>query len=147
MAKKRYHQTRRDRMHESRGMKKYERKAHHLEDLHDERHARHHGDHKYHQTREDRMHEAEGMRHYYATHKEDVGSYHDPRRRWEYEDSKMLHEDHRAPANLPQHVVHKYYPHGHYGHGMYLDDTIEGIDDQMLDDAKKMHEYLKPEKY
>lgn len=44
--KKRYHQTRRDKMHESEGMRKKS------------------GDHsgKYHQTRTDRMHESEGMR-------------------------------------------------------------------------------------
>jgi len=61
----------------------------------------------------------------------------EPRRRQEMEDAGMIHEDHRAIANLPQNVMIKEYPKP----GPYmpegLDDTIAGVDRQMdYDDGK-----------
>jgi len=49
----------------------------------------------------------------------------------------MISEDHSAPANLPQGVVHKYYPKNEYLDMHYLDDTIEGIDDNIDDSVRK----------
>jgi hypothetical protein len=71
----------------------------------------------------------------------------DPRRRQELEDAGMIHEDHRAIANLPQEVMIKAYPYN----GPYLpeglDDTIKGVDRQidMLDDRKRQ-EHMFPKK-
>lgn len=70
----------------------------------------------------------------------------DPRERRGLEDeSSMIHEDHRAIANLPQEVMIRPYPMT----GPYLpedlDDTIRGVDGQMdYDDYhRKMHFYPK----
>ncbi len=104
---KKYHQTRLDRLHESEGMKRYE-----------------HGKmKKYHQTAEDRRHESEGMRRYYREKKESLDD----------RFMGMISEDHSCPSNLPQHVVHKYYPQNEYMDRYELDDTIEGIDDNIND--------------
>ena len=51
----------------------------------------------------------------------------------------MLSEDHSAPANLPQDVVHKYYPKCAYFNGYELDDTIRGLDDVRDEDVRKMN--------
>jgi len=99
MAKKRYYQSVKDRMSESRGMERYETKR--KMNRYDEYYA--------------------GM---------------DERRRMELEDSGMIHEDHRAIANLPQEVMFKEYPKGDYLR-YDLDDTIRGVDVQMDDDVRK----------
>lgn len=41
----------------------------------------------------------------------------------------MLHEDHSAPANLPQRVIHEEVGCSVYDKDWYLDDTMRGIDD------------------
>ena len=100
---------------------------------------------KYYQSKSDRMHESKGMKRkmsegYYAGM--------DPRRRREYEDSGMIHEDHSAVANLPQGV--KYHEWPNYGDGYLpqkLNDTARGIDMQTSDDHREMMKHLKPEKY
>jgi len=62
----------------------------------------------------------------------------DPRRRQEMLDGSMISEDHRAIANLPQHVVMREYPKAGHTMAPYIDDTIEGIDRQMdYDDMMK----------
>lgn len=50
----------------------------------------------------------------------------------------MLSEDHSAPANLPQEVVHKYYPKCKYMDRYELDDTMNGLDDTRNYDIKKI---------
>lgn len=50
----------------------------------------------------------------------------------------MISEDRSAPANLPQQVVHKYYPKGDVINNYYLDDTIKGVDDTIRDSVKKV---------
>jgi len=49
----------------------------------------------------------------------------------------MISEDHSAPANLPQGVVHKYYPKCSYLDMHELDDTIRGIDDTIDDSVRR----------
>lgn len=49
----------------------------------------------------------------------------------------MISEDHSAPANLPQDVVHKYYPKCEYLDSHYLDDTIRGVDDNIDDSVRR----------
>ena len=68
------------------------------------------------------------------------------RRRMEREDGGMIHEDHRAIANLPQEVMMKPYPMT----GPYLpeglDDTIHGIDRQMDYDDSQTKKQFYPKK-
>jgi len=52
--------------------------------------------------------------------------------------SGMISEDHSAPANLPQGVVHKYYPKCKYMDRYALDDTMNGLDDTRSYDIKKI---------
>jgi hypothetical protein len=64
------------------------------------------------------------------------------RRRMEMEDAGMIHEDHRAIANMPQEVMIKPYPRT----GPYLpegiDDTIRGVDHQMdYDDSQRARNF------
>lgn len=58
----------------------------------------------------------------------------------------MIHEDHRAIANLPQEVMIKAYPKT----GPYLpeglDDTIEGVDRQMDYDDSQRRAHFYPKK-
>lgn len=125
MARKKYYQDAKDRKDESRGMKKYEARK-----------------------RKDRKDESRGMKKYEKKMRQSehyAGA--DPRRRRELEDAGMIHEDHMAPANLPQKPVMSYYPKFEYGLGGYLNDTIGGIDAQIYDDMDEMKRHLKPEKY
>lgn len=70
----------------------------------------------------------------------------EPRRRQEMEDAGMIHEDHRAIANLPQYPMIKEYPKT----GPYLpeglDDTIAGVDHQMDYDDSQRHKHQYPKK-
>lgn len=59
----------------------------------------------------------------------------------------MISEDHSAPANLPQGVVHKYYPKCKYMDGHYLDDTIRGVDDNIDDSVSKADRYQSDSMY
>jgi hypothetical protein len=100
---------------------------------------------RYKQSVRDRMDEGEGMAKYYE--KEHITHAGDAEKRRQYEDSMMIHEDHSAPANLPQECIHKYYPS--YAEGMKgsLDDTIRGVDKQIGDDVRKMRKERSNEKY
>lgn len=70
----------------------------------------------------------------------------DPRRRQEMRDAGMIHEDHHALANLPQQPIMKYYStEGYMPEG--LDDTIRGIDNQMMADNPVRKGIFKPHKY
>lgn len=104
---------------------------------------------RYHQSKRDRMHEERGEeRHLRGPVKHHNGHYEgmEPRRRQEMEDAGMIHEDHRAIANMPQEVMIKPYPKT----GPYmpedLDDTIRGVDRQMDYDDSKRREHFYPKK-
>ena len=70
----------------------------------------------------------------------------EPRRRRELEDAGMIHEDHRAIANLPQEVMIKPYP----ATGPYLpeelDDTQVGVNRQMDFDDSQRRAHFYPKK-
>lgn len=129
MAKKRYHQSLKDRRHERRG---------------EERHLAH--------VRKDRRDERMGMEKYWEDHAHHL----DPRRdkhrskHGSYRDDyATIHEDRNAVANLPQRVMYEYYPKNEYNY-YDLNDDIRGIDVQMNDDVRqsrrnKGQKY--PEKY
>ncbi len=105
--------------------------------------------HKYHQTRKDRHDESRGMKDYYKGKGEEMS----PRYGREHHGSMdsgymgMLHEDHSAPANLPQHVVHKYYPECDYVDNYYLDDTYKGIDENIDDSVEKIEHHQSDSMY
>lgn len=124
MARKRYHQSKTARSHESRAMKLHdaERKLHHEEEHDSMAHYRHMG----------------GAEHYAGA---------EPRRRQEMRDAGMIHEDHTAVANLPQEVYYKPYPKlsGYLPEG--LDDTIRGVDEQIDADDRQRMKHFKPHKY
>lgn len=119
MAKKRYYQSKKDRMDESRGeYKSMAKKAYKK------------ADYDYAMSKR-----GDDMR--------DAGY---DKRRAALEDSYMIREDRNAIANLPQKAFTKKYPGTGYLKGR-LNDTISGIDDQMGDDHSEMMRHLKPEKY
>lgn len=133
MAKKRYYQSAKDRLDESRGMEREIRRK----DLREER-ERLMKKNKNSESRKKMMNKD-----YYAGM--------DARRRQEMEDAGMIREDHSAIANLPQGVIMREYPKNDY-FSYNLNDDIRGIDVQMDDDvrkeskaAKARHQY--PEKY
>lgn len=70
----------------------------------------------------------------------------DTRRHQEMQDAGMIHEDHRAIANMPQEVMMKPYPRT----GPYLpegiDDTIRGVDHQMDYDDSQRSRHFYPKK-
>lgn len=93
---------------------------------------------RYYQNKEDRRDESRGMQGYYSGM--------DARRRQEMEDAGMIHEDHRAIANLPQEVMIKPYPMTGPYIPEVLDDTIRGVDKQMDFDDRKRKEHFFPKK-
>lgn len=110
---------------------------------------------RYHQSAMDRMHESAGERAHDMEeraehrHKGMGPEYYagaDPRRRQEMRDANMIHEDHRAVANLPQNVIMR--PYGDAGGYLPedLDDTIGGVDRQMNYDGKKRNDGFMPKK-
>lgn len=117
-----YRQTKEDRMHESHGMKKYS----------DKRMGRHHADHE-------RRHPHEP-----ATHHRERQGY---REEMDSGYMSMLSEDHTAPSNMPQEVVHKYYGPCSYVNNYYLDDTIHGIDETNEDSIEKIERHQSDSMY
>jgi hypothetical protein len=62
----------------------------------------------------------------------------EPSRRRQMEDGGMIHEDHRAIANLPQEVMIKAYPMTGPYMPEELEDNIRSVDGQMdLDDSQR----------
>jgi hypothetical protein len=98
---------------------------------------------RYHQSKSDRYSAPHVAKDY---EKQEHYAGMDPRRRQELEDAGMIHEDHRAVANLPQEVMIKPYMHT----GPYLpeelDDTIEGVNRQIDYDDSKRREHFYPKK-
>jgi len=114
----RYHQSKRSRMHEERG---------------EEKHLR--GSVKAHVRRHGHL----GEEHYAGA---------DPRRRQEMQDAGLIHEDHNAVANLPQHVIQHDWERPSNRYAKYnLDDTMHGIDRQENEDESGMIRHLQPGKY
>jgi len=70
----------------------------------------------------------------------------DARRRQEIEDMGMIHEDHRAIANLPQEVMIRPYPLTGPYNPEGLDDTIRGVDMQMDYDDEQRAGHFYPKK-
>lgn len=128
---KRYHQTKRDRLHESAGMWRE-----HKDKFNDEH-------------RSDKSPMKSGPYHYdrEGSHMAD-GHYegHGGRRRQEMMDSGMIHEDHNQIANLPQNVMIKPYPRTGPYMPENLDDTIRGVDGQIDYDDRKHAEHFYPKK-
>jgi|GEM_PF-938588 hypothetical protein len=71
----------------------------------------------------------------------------EPRRRQELEDAGMIHEDHMAIANLPQHPMIKPYPRTGPYNPEVLDDTIRGVDGQMDYDDEQRASHFYPKKH
>lgn len=144
---KRYHQSKKSRSDESRGMKRVMHRKDTFNDQHSnsrepEMTGPYHYDREKSEMRskEHSMHRLRSMmsKEYYAGP--------DPRRRMEMEDAGMIHEDNRALANLPQQVIMKPYPMA----GGYLpedlDDTLIGVDRQLNYDGRKRMEHFFPKK-
>jgi hypothetical protein len=139
MAKRRYHQSMRDRMDESMGERKYlnhERNMHNDEMRTDKEP---YGAGPYHYDREERsMYRRMGGAEYYAGM--------EPRRRQEMRDAGMIHEDPYSVANLPQDVRYHAYPKVRNGLPEELDDTINGIDRQIEYDHGHAMKHFYPKK-
>ena len=48
----------------------------------------------------------------------------DPRRRPEYNDAQLIHEDHRAMSNLPEQAIHKEFRPGKYMPNYWMESEI-----------------------
>jgi len=185
MARKRFHQSKKDRRHESKGMhgamylKEHDEKrgphgefeaiGHHG---HPAKHHAHHskqyhhadGGHPHHSSSIESHHGDTMDPRHFSPHRRGEephmaqheyrergvrGEYYagaEPRRRQEMEDAGMIHEDHRAIANLPQNVMIKPYPMTGPYNPEILDDTIAGIDRQMDYDDHKREDNFYPKK-
>ena len=71
----------------------------------------------------------------------------DKRRMMERRDANMIHEDHAAPANLPQQPVMKYWHENRNYLPEVLDDTIRGIDSQIASDDRERSGGMRPHKF
>lgn len=134
---KRYHQSKKDRRHESAGMERYEREGSSMPNKHPQKYN------------DERDHDQDSYpRDMYRRPMSSAELYAgmEPRRRQELEDSGMIHEDHRAIANLPQEVMFKTYPRtGPYLPEM-LNDDISGVDAQMDYDDSQRRRHFYPKK-
>lgn len=151
---KRYHQSKKDRMHESRGMDTAHDRAVDRRNLMHARRSKMHHSHNADKFNDEHHHDQDfksgdvgfdprmamraNMNEFYAG----MG----PRRRQELEDAGMIHEDYNSIANLPQEVMMKPYPMT----GPYLpeglDDTIRGVDYQMDYDDEQRSSHFYPKK-
>jgi hypothetical protein len=104
---------------------------------------------RHHESVKERLAESRGMEHHLYRKAASMGLKHgmDPRRRQEMEDAGMIHEDHRAVANLPQGVIQREWPSSRSYHDFGLDDTIRGINKQENEDNARMEKHLQPGKY
>lgn len=136
---KRYHQSVKDRMSESRGMERYESGA---------KHRSSHEPDKFNDEKKHNRGDEQAVYRKFRASNLDQGFYagSEPRRRQEMQDAGMIFEDSRAIANLPQEVMFKEYPKT----GPYLpeglEDSIRGVDHQMDYDDKKRAEHWYPKK-
>ncbi len=108
-------------------------------------HENHEADHFNDEMHHDKDHVARGMYRKGLTSGELYAGM-EPRRRQELEDAGMIHEDHRAIANLPQEVMIKRYPRTGPYNPEVLDDTIAGVDGQMDYDDSQRARHFYPKK-
>ena len=59
----------------------------------------------------------------------------------------MISDDRMAPANLPQHVMEKYWPVSHNYHAGYVDTLFNGVSKQLREDYDDFGRELGPKKY
>jgi hypothetical protein len=59
----------------------------------------------------------------------------------------MIDDDYNAPANLPQHVMEKYWPVSHNYNMGYIDDLFTGANNQIREDYSDMGREEEPKKY
>lgn len=147
---KRYHQSKKDRMHEKEGMERHlrgpvkygmmKKKGHHSHNA-DKFNDEHHHDQDY-KMGDVAFNPKEAMR---ANANEFYAGM-PARRRQEIEDAGMIHEDQNAIANLPQYVKIQAYPQNRNYLEEGLDDTIRGVDDQMGYDDNQRQEHFYPKK-
>lgn len=103
---------------------------------------------RYHQSSKDRMHESHSMElRMKAMHSDSDYSDYDSRRRRERRDGAMIHEDHNAPANLPQQVMLKYWENNQGYLPEVIDDTIRSVDNQIRSDDHERSKGMKPHKF
>jgi hypothetical protein len=149
---KRYHQSKKDRKHESRGEKLHHARMHrdsmhermgeesyveHHRDMHNDSDRERYGMGPYRYDRQSQYRAMGGAEHYAGM---------EPRRHQEMRDAGMIHEDHRAIANLPQNVVYRDYPKNTGYLPEDLDDTLRGVDRQMAHDNYDMMNHFYPKK-
>lgn len=160
MAKRRYHQSVKDRMSESRGEERHMMKRQHsiypahgydAGDSGSKEGALDRSEHRKQmyndEQRHDRGNERAAVNRFRAVgDARDFYAGMDARRRMEMEDAGMIHEDQRAIANLPQEVMIK--PYEHVGPYMPqgLNDDIRGVDAQMGYDDDQRREHFYPKK-
>lgn len=114
---KRYHQSRRDRRHDSEGMKRRMDNSDPVPNT------------------------VKGLeaREAYSGRKES--------RRMMARDGAMIKEDMSAPALLPQRVIDQYWPKAHNYHMGYVDDLFYGAQKQMHEDYDDLGREMEPKKY
>jgi hypothetical protein len=112
-----YHQSRRDRRHESEGMKRRMDNSDPVPNT------------------------VSGLerREAYAGHKES--------RRMMARDGAMISEDMSAPALLPQRVIDQYWPKAHNYNMGYVEDLFYGAQKQMHEDYDDLGREMEPKKY
>lgn len=93
-----------------------------------------------------RYHHSERDGHQPARHMDNDYSDRDSRRMRERRDASMIHEDHSAPANLPQQVMIKYWENDYGYLPEVIDDTLRGIDKQIRGDDGQLKKGYKPHK-
>jgi hypothetical protein len=59
----------------------------------------------------------------------------------------MISDDMRAPSNLPQHVMEKYWPTSYNGHNGYVEDAFYGVQRQLKEDYDDFGREMGPRKY
>lgn len=95
---------------------------------------------RYHESKMARMHEEEGMERHLRGPVKHAGDgrhmYEPDERKMEKRSGAMLHEDHRAIANMPQDVKYHEWPSARMYLNTHLDDTIEGIEHQQMGDIQ-----------
>ncbi len=128
---KRYHQTKKDRMNESRGERKYIRAEEYAHDM---------------GAAMDAHKKTPMYKHHADKFNDEFHHDQDAHARAFYRTGGKLYEDRNAVANLPQEVIYRPYgdPVGYLDQSM--DDAISGVDYQRGYDMRKAKEHFYPKK-